>query len=394
MSKILAVNAGSSSLKFKMFDMPEEVVLMEGLIDRIGLSDSNFKIEFNDQKIKEIHNIKDHTQAVSFLADKLFELGIIKNIDEIKGIGHRVVHGGERFKDSTVINEEVINEIIKLYDIAPLHNPANVSGIKAFSEIFKSAKRVAVFDTSFHQTMEEEAYLYGTPYEWYQKYGLRKYGFHGTSHKFVSQRAMEILDNKEAKVIVCHLGNGASICAVDAGKSIDTSMGFTPLAGLVMGTRSGDIDPAIIPYIMNKTNMNINELETLLNKRSGLMGISGSSSDSRDIEENIKKGDKRSMLAQHMFTRRVASYVGMYHAMLGGNGADAICFTAGIGENSVSTRKEIIDRLSALGAYIDPELNNVRGQERLISTADSKIKVYIIPTNEELVIARDTYNNL
>jgi acetate kinase len=387
MGKILSVNAGSSSLKFKMFVMPSEEVITEGVIERIGFEDAIFSIKANGQKHKKELGIKDHEFAVGLLINTLTELKIIESLDEITGVGHRVVHGGEVFKDSVLIDDSVVREIEQLNDLAPLHNPANIVGINQFKKALPNVPHVAVFDTSFHQSMEEEAFLYGTPYEWYTEHSVRKYGFHGTSHKFVSTRVREILSKDDAKVIVCHLGNGASLTAVDGDKSVDTTMGFTPLAGLLMGTRTGDIDPAIIPYIMKKTNQSVEQIEQALNKKSGLLGVSGISSDSRDIEDAIEAGNHRARVAQDIFVRRVVSYIASYHVLLGG--ADAIAFTAGIGENSATVRKEVMNRLGALGIQIDEAANNVRGEERLISTADSKIKCYIIPTNEEVVIARD-----
>lgn len=387
MAKVLSINAGSSSLKFKLFEMPSEVVITEGLVERIGADNAVFNIKFNNQKIQETLPIKDHGVAIERLMRKLIDLKIINDFSEISGVGHRVVHGGEIFKDSVLINDEVVRQIAALSDLAPLHNPANVLGIESFRKVLPNVPHVAVFDTSFHQTMPEAAYLYGTPYEWYEKYAVRKYGFHGTSHKYVSQRVSTILGNEKAKVIVCHLGNGASICAVDGGKSIDTSMGFTPLEGLLMGTRSGNIDPAIISYMMKKSGKSVEEIETELNKKSGLLGVSGISNDSRDIENGAREGNKRAMIAQEIFIRKIVSYISYYHVLLGG--ADAIAFTAGIGENSSLCRQEVLERLAVLGVKLNPEANNVRGEERLISTPDSTIKAFIIPTNEEVMIARD-----
>lgn len=387
MAKVLSINAGSSSLKFKLFEMPSEVVITEGLVERIGADNAVFNIKFNNQKIQETLPIKDHGVAIERLMSKLIDLKIINDFSEISGVGHRVVHGGEIFKDSVLINDEVVRQIAALSDLAPLHNPANVLGIESFRKVLPNVPHVAVFDTSFHQTMPEAAYLYGTPYEWYEKYAVRKYGFHGTSHKYVSQRVSTILGNEKAKVIVCHLGNGASICAVDGGKSIDTSMGFTPLEGLLMGTRSGNIDPAIISYMMKKSGKSVEEIETELNKKSGLLGVSGISNDSRDIENGAREGNKRAMIAQEIFIRKIVSYISYYHVLLGG--ADAIAFTAGIGENSSLCRQEVLERLAVLGVKLNPEANNVRGEERLISTPDSTIKAFIIPTNEEVMIARD-----
>ncbi len=387
MNKVLSVNAGSSSLKFKLINMPKEIILSEGNIERIGKKDAIFNFNSINRKEKKILEIENHQIAINLVIKGLTEFGIIKNLSEIKGIGHRVVHGGEMFNDSVLINEDVIKKIEKISDLAPLHNPANLMGIKIFKEMLPDVDAVAVFDTSFHQSMSQEAYIYGVPYEWYEKYGVRKYGFHGTSHKYVSRRVEEFLDKKDAKIIVCHLGNGGSICAVRNGKSIDTTMGFTPLTGLIMGTRCGDIDPAIIPFISTKMERSINEIENDLNKKSGLLGISGVSNDSRDIEEGIKNGNKRCILAQKMFTRKIASYIASYHVLLGG--ADAIAFTGGIGEKSALTRAQIVERLAVLDVKLDMKLNDVRGDERLISANESKIKCFIIPTNEEVMIARD-----
>lgn len=387
MDRILAVNAGSSSLKFKLINMPAEIVLAEGNIERIGHKDAIINFKTDKIKLKDNAEIKDHEMAVEYLIKYLLDNGVIKDLTEIKGIGHRVVHGGERFNDSVVIDDNVIEEIEAISDLAPLHNPHNLKAIRIFKKKLPDVLAVAVFDTAFHQSMPKEAYIYGVPYEWYEHYGIRKYGFHGTSHKYVSSRVEKILNKKEAKIIVCHLGNGGSICAVKNGKSMDTTMGFTPLTGLIMGTRCGDIDPAIIPFIIGKTKKTLEEIESDLNKKSGLLGISGISNDSRDIEDGIDKGDERCILAQKMFTRKIAHYIASYYALL--EGVDAIAFTGGIGENSSLTRQQIIERLSVLGVKLDQELNKVRGEEKLISTSDSKIKCYVIPTNEEIMIARD-----
>ncbi|NLG81989.1 MAG: acetate kinase [Bacilli bacterium] len=387
MNLILAVNAGSSSLKFKLINMPEEVTLAEGNIERIGNEDAIVNFKTPNEKVKKIMPVKNHEEAVELLEQHLISFGVLSSLQEIKGVGHRVVHGGEKFNDSAIIDEEVIKEIDSLCDLAPLHNPHNLRAIQIFRKKLPNVPMVAVFDTAFHQTMPKEAYLYGVPYEWYEKYGVRKYGFHGTSHKYVSGRVSELLGNPEANVIVCHLGNGASICAVQGGKSVDTSMGFTPLAGLLMGTRSGDIDPAIIPFIMQKTGKTIQEVENDLNKKSGFLGVSGISNDSRDIEDGIERGDERCILAQDIFIRKIVNYIASYHVVLGG--ADAIAFTGGIGENSPLSRMQIAERLKALGVELDLELNDCRGKERLISTPNSKIKCFIIPTNEEVMIARD-----
>ena len=388
--KILAVNAGSSSLKFQMYEMPEEKVLISGVFERIGIGESFYTIKLNGEKIRHDVELSNHSVAVGFLTKELLENNILESLDEIKGVGHRIVQGADRFDRTVVINESVENTIDELSALAPLHNPAALVGIRAFKEFMPNAVHTAVFDTAFHQTMPEEAYMYALPYEWYEKYAVRKYGAHGTSHKYVSGRVNEILGRKDTKVIVCHLGNGGSVSAVVNGKCIDTSMGFTPNAGVIMGSRCGDTDVSIIPYIMNITGLTPNEIDTVINKKSGLLGISGVSSDSRDVEEGAKNGNKRCILAQNMYVRRVVEYIAKYYVLMGG--ADAICFTAGIGENSITTRKLILERLSVLGIKLDEDANNVRGEEKLISTKDSKIPCYIIPTNEEVMIARDTYH--
>ncbi len=388
--KIIAVNAGSSSLKFQLLKMPEEEVLVSGILERIGMEQSVIKIKLNGDKIEEIVSIPDHKVAVELLLKKLIALQIVSSIDEIDGVGHRVVHGGEKFSDSVVITEEVISAIEEVSDLAPLHNPANLTGIKAFQKALPSIKGVAVFDTAFHQTMKPDEYLYGVPYEWYQKYGVRKYGFHGTSHKYVANRVATLLNQKveNLKIIVLHLGNGASICAIDGGKSVDTSMGFTPLAGIMMGTRSGDIDPAIIEFIMEKENKSIKEVINDLNKKSGYLGMSGLSSDSRDLWTASHGGDKQSLQAIKKQVKMIADYVASYYVTMGG--CDVICFTAGVGENAIFTRQLVAKRLRVLGVELDEERNFVRGTERLISSDNSKIKVFLLPTNEEVMIARDT----
>lgn len=387
MKKVLAINAGSSTLKYKLFAMPEEAVLTEGKVDRIGKPDAEFTINVNGEKKRQAVKAQTAKDAVQIVLTALVNEGIINSLDEIEGVGHRVVHGGEYFKDSTVIDESVIEKIDGLSALAPLHNPANLQGILAFRDALPHVTNVAVFDTSFHQSMPPESYLYAVPMEWYRKYHVRKYGFHGISHKYVSQRVQELLGNPKAKVIVCHLGSGASICAVDGDRSVDTTMGFGPLAGLVMGTRSGDIDPTIIPYIMKQTGKTIEDVEYDLNYRSGFLGVSEHSNDSRDIEEGIEKGHAGCRLAQNLFNRRVVSYIASYHALL--NGADAIAFTAGIGENSPQIRKEVIEALAVFGFKLDEKRNDVYGKERLISSDDSSIPIYVIPTNEEIMIARD-----
>ncbi len=389
MPKVIAINAGSSSLKFQLFNMPSEEVLTKGVVERIGFEDAIFNITVNGEKIKEVTPIPDHAVAVKMLLDKLIELGIIQSFDEIEGIGHRVVHGGEKFSDSVLITDETLKEIEDLSDLAPLHNPANVVGIKAFREVLPNVPAVAVFDTAFHQTMPEQSFLYSLPYEYYEKFGIRKYGFHGTSHKYVTQRAAELLGRpiEQLRLISCHLGNGASITAVEGGKSIDTSMGFTPLAGVAMGTRSGNIDPALIPYIMQKTGKTAEEVIDILNKKSGMLGLTGFSSDLRDIEEAASKGDRRAELALEVFAGRIHKYIGSYAARM--CGVDAIIFTAGIGENSDVVRAKVLRGLEFMGVYWDPALNKVRGKEAFINYPHSPVKVLVIPTNEEVMIARD-----
>ncbi|MEQ6377807.1 acetate kinase [Bacillaceae bacterium S4-13-58] len=390
MGKILAINAGSSSLKFQLIEMPEETVITKGLVERIGLPDSIFTIEFNGEKDKIVKDLKDHGDAVKVLVSKLTSSGIIQSLDEIEGIGHRVVHGGEKFSDSVLLTDEVIKEIEDVSDLAPLHNPANLVGIQAFKEVLPNVPAVAVFDTAFHQTMPEQSYLYSLPYEYYKKYGIRKYGFHGTSHKYVSQRAAELLGRpiEQLRIISCHLGNGASIAAIEGGKSIDTSMGFTPLAGVTMGTRSGNIDPALIPYIMERTGKSAQEVMDVLNKESGMLALSGFSSDLRDIEQEASKGTERAELALEVFASRIHKYIGSYAARM--HGVDAIIFTAGVGENSTVIRERVLRGLEFMGVYWDPALNEIRGKEVFVNYPHSPVKVIVIPTNEEVMIARDT----
>ena len=388
--KILSVNAGSSSLKFTLFDMPEEKELISGVFERIGIENSFYTIKLNGEKIKKETELKDHKATFELLVKELIDNKIVDSLDEIAGIGHRIVQGGSYFDKTVLATEDNISIVEKLSSLAPLHNPAAVVGIRAAQSVFPNATQTLVFDTAFHQTMEEEVYLYPVPYEWYTKYAVRRYGAHGTSHKYVSMRANEILDNEDARLITCHIGNGASISAVKAGKCVETSMGLTPNAGLMMGTRCGDIDATILPYIMEETGMSAKEMDTALNKQSGLLGISGVSSDSRDIEDGINNGDERCILAQKMYVKRIVDFIAKYYVELGG--CDAIIFTAGVGENSISTRMEVMEKLACLGVKPDEERNNVRGKEALISADNSKIPVYVIPTNEELMIATDTYN--
>ncbi len=384
--KIIAVNAGSSSLKFQLLNMPEEHEITSGLVERIGYDNAVFTIKIDGKKVKKETPVPNHKVAVELVIEGLLEHQVIKSLDEIKGVGHRVVQGGELFKDSVVITDQVVKDIESLNDLAPLHNPANITGIEAFRELLPNVIQVAVFDTTFHQTMREDAYLYAAPYEWYKKYGVRKYGFHGTSHQYVSERAQELLGNKDAKIIVAHLGNGASLCAVDGGKSVDTSMGLTPLEGIPMGTRSGNIDPAVLMLVSEKENKTYEEVLNDLNKSSGYLGVSGISNDSRDIVENMLQGHYRATLAHRIQIKRIADYIGSYYVYMGG--LDAICFTAGIGENAPEVRKDVIDAIKVLGITLDEAENQKRG-ERMISTADSKVKAFFIPTNEEWMIARE-----
>jgi len=390
MAKIFAINAGSSSLKFQLLEMPEEVNITKGVVERIGLKDSVFTIEACGKKVKVVQEIANHQEAVKILLNKLISLGIISSFDEIDGIGHRVVHGGETFSESVLITPEVLREIEEVSELAPLHNPVNLIGIKAFLHLLPNIPSVAVFDTAFHQTMPESAFLYSLPYDYYQQYGIRKYGFHGTSHQYVSQRCAELLKRpiEKLRLVSCHLGNGASITAINGGQSIDTSMGFTPLAGLTMGTRSGNIDPALISYIIQKTGQTVDEVVDMLNKKSGLLGISGFSSDLRDIQEEAEKGNKRAELAIQVFAERIRKYIGMYAIQM--NGLDAIIFTAGIGENSDVIRARVLEGLEFLGVYWNPSFNNVQDNQAFISYRHSPVKVLVIPTNEEVMIARDT----
>ncbi len=388
--KILSVNAGSSSLKFKLYEMPEEKGLISGVFEKIGLKDSFYTIKKGEEKVKKEVELKDHEVAFKILMEELIENGVISSLNEIKGVGHRIVQGGSYFDQSVEVDEDVIKKIDELSSLAPLHNPAAIVGIKAAQTVIPDAKHVTVFDTAFHQTMEEENYLYAVPYNWYTDYKVRRYGAHGTSHKYVSLKMNEILGRYNTKLITCHIGNGASISAVVDGKCINTSMGLTPNAGLIMGTRCGDIDATIIPYIMEKLNLSPKEVDTFMNKESGLLGISGVSSDSRDIEDGINHGNERCALAQKMFVKRIVDYIAKYYVEMGG--CDGIVFTAGIGENSVSTRREVLDSLKILGIEIDEEKNKVRGETVCITTPNSSIPCYVIPTDEELMISRDTYN--
>ena len=391
--KILVLNCGSSSIKYKLFDMTSKEVIAQGGIEKIGLKGSFLKLTLpnGEKKILE-KDIPEHTVGVEFILNTLIhpEYGAIKSLDEINAVGHRMVHGGERFSESVLLNKEVLEAFTACNDLAPLHNPANLKGVNAVSAILPNIPQVGVFDTAFHQTMPDVAYTYGIPYEYYEKYKVRRYGFHGTSHSYVSKRTAEIVGKPydQMKIIVCHLGNGASISAVNCGKSVDTSMGLTPLEGLVMGTRSGDLDPAIIDFVGKKEGLSLDEMNEVLNKKSGMLGISGVSSDGRDLEAAAETGNKRAQLALDVFDYRVIKYIGAYAAAM--NGVDAIAFTAGIGENNIKMRKDVCSSLTYLGVKLDEEKNNVRGEERIISADDSKVQVLLVPTNEELAIARET----
>ncbi len=390
---ILVINCGSSSLKYQLIDSETEKVLAKGLCERIGIDGRLTYSPAGGEKEVTDAPMPTHTEAIQLVLNALTneKTGVIKSLDEVGAVGHRIVHGGEKFASSSVITDEMLAAVAECNDLAPLHNPANLIGIEACRKCMPGVPMVGVFDTAFHQTMPKEAYMYALPYEYYEKYKVRRYGFHGTSHSFVSKRTAEFLgkDVKDMKIIVCHLGNGSSVSAVKYGKSVDTSMGLTPLEGLIMGTRSGDIDPAILEFLAKKENMDIAQLNTMLNKKSGVFGLSnGVSSDFRDLGEAAAKGDGKAKLALDAFAYRVAKYVGAYAAAM--NGVDAIAFTAGVGENDAATRKAIVDRLTFLGLELDEEANKKRGEDNIISTPDSKVTVCVIPTNEELAIARET----
>ena len=388
--KILSINAGSSSLKFSLFNMDDESVIASGNFERIGIEGSLYTIKLNSEKITQEVELPTHLEAVEILLEKLITLGIIENLYEIHGVGHRIVQGKDLFSESVVINDTVMEQLETIKGFAPLHNPANMLGIEAFKKALPDATHVAVFDTAYHHTMNEETYLYPVPYEWYSNYGVRKYGAHGTSHRYIALQVKKILGTTEFKLIRCHIGNGVSNTAIKDGKCIDTSMGFTPLAGIMMGSRSGDIDSSIIPYVMEQEGKNAGEVIDDLNRHSGLLGLSEYSSDMRDIVAKCGENDEKCILAKNKYVRRVVDYIAQYYVLL--EGVDVIVFTAGVGENNVLIRKEICEKLSCLGIKIDEELNNVSGELRKISTNDSKVDVYVIPTNEELMIARDTLN--
>ncbi|AYF54773.1 acetate kinase [Clostridium sp. K25] len=390
--KILVINCGSSSLKYQLIDMLSEEPIAQGLVERIGIQGSVLTHKVNGKKHVIEEEMKDHKKAIALVLDALVneEYGVIKNMDEISAVGHRVVHGGEKYAESVLIDDEVMEALEEFIKLAPLHNPPNITGINACKELMPTTPMVAVFDTAFHQTLPDYAYMYSLPHDLYEKYGIRKYGFHGTSHKYVSSVAAEILgkDIESLKLVTCHLGNGSSLAAVKNGKCVDTSMGFTPLAGLTMGTRCGDIDPAVVTFLIKELNYSVDDVNKLMNKESGVLGISGISSDFRDILKAAAEGNERAELALNMFKNKVIQYIGAYTAVMGG--VDAIIFTAGVGENSEPIRKRIVSELGFLGIKLDLEKNKVMGEIETISTEDSKVKVLVIPTNEELMIAKDT----
>ena len=388
--KILSINAGSSSLKFCLFNMNDDSVIAKGQFERIGIEGSFYTIKFNSEKITQEVEMPTHLEAVNILLEKLVALEIIQSLYEIHGVGHRIVQGKDVFDKSVVINDDVMEKLETIKNFAPLHNPANMLGIEAFRKALPDAVQVAVFDTAFHQTMDEEAYLYPVPYKWYSDYGVSKYGAHGTSHRYIALQVKKILGTSEFRLISCHIGNGGSITAIKDGKCVDTSMGFTPLAGIMMGSRSGDIDPSIIPYVMEQEGKNAGEIIDDLNRRSGLLGLSECSSDMRDVIAKCEQNDEKALRAKNKYVRRIVDYIAQYYVLLGG--ADVLVFTAGVGENNALIRKEVCARLECLGIKIDDERNNATGETRKISSNDSLIDVYVIPTDEELMIAKDTFN--
>ena len=393
--KILSVNCGSSSLKFQMYEMPEEKVLISGYVEKIGQPDCFWTVKVNGEKIKSSRPLADHTEAVDVLIEELFKHNIVKSLDEIERIGHRVLHGGEFFKESAVVTDEVIEKIKSLIPLGPLHLPGNLAGIEAFRKVLPNVPMVAVFDTAFHQTMPKRNYIYPVPLSWYEKYGVRKYGFHGTSHKYITEVMKQELGKEDVNLIVCHIGSGASIAAVKDGKCYNTTMGITPLDGLMMGTRSGAIDPSILEYVCKEANMSVEEVTNVLNKQSGFLGVAGQA-DCRDVEALIEEGNENAKLAYAMYCDRIAKYIAEYYLELNGK-VDSIIFTAGVGENGAGVRKEVLDRLNPIGIYVDEEMNNKIASfkdihEGVISTKDSKVEVRVLPTDEEIMIVRDTYN--
>ena len=393
--KILSVNCGSSSLKFQMYEMPEEKVLISGYVEKIGQPDCFWTVKVNGEKIKSSRPLANHTEAVDVLIEELFKHNIVKSLDEIERIGHRVLHGGEFFKESAIVTDEVIEKIKSLIPLGPLHLPGNLAGIEAFRKVLPNVPMVAVFDTAFHQTMPKRNYIYPVPLSWYEKYGVRKYGFHGTSHKYITEVMKQELGKEDINLIVCHIGSGASIAAVKDGKCYNTTMGITPLDGLMMGTRSGAIDPSILEYVCKEANMSVEEVTNVLNKQSGFLGVAGQA-DCRDVEALIEEGNENAKLAYAMYCDRIAKYIAEYYLELNGK-VDSIIFTAGVGENGAGVRKEVLDRLNPIGIYVDEEMNNKIASfkdihEGVISTKDSKVEVRVLPTDEEIMIVRDTYN--
>ncbi len=393
--KILCVNAGSSSLKFQIYEMPEEKVLISGYVEKIGLEDCFWSVSVDGEKKKDARFLKNHTEAVEVLIDELFKNNIVQSLDEIKGVGHRVLHGGEKYSDSVLITDEVIKDIEDLTKLGPLHHPGNLAGIRAMKEALKDVPMVAVFDTAFHQTMPKVNYIYPVPYEWYKEYGVRKYGFHGTSHKYITTIMKEKLNKDDVNLIICHIGSGASIAAIKDGKCYDTTMGITPLDGLMMGTRSGSIDPSILEYVCKEGNMDISEVTNALNKKSGFLGIAGAS-DCRDVEEKVKNNDEMAKLAYDMYNDRIAHFIARYYIELEGK-VDDIIFTAGVGENGVEVRKQVINRLKPLGIELNEDMNSkiasyLKIKEGIISSDNSKVEVMVLPTNEEIMIVKDTYD--
>lgn len=387
--KILSVNAGSSSLKFTMLELPEEKVIVSGTFEKIGLDDSFYTIKYNGEKDRKEVKLENHTEAVKVLLNELINYGVIKSYDEIDGVGHRLLHGGSKYIESVLVDDDVLNTIEELIPLGPLHNPANLAGIKSFKEVLPDTPMAVVVDTAFHQTMAKEEYLYAVPYEWYIRYGVRRYGFHGTSHRYIANEMRETL-GEDKKIISCHIGNGASLCAIKDGKCVATSMGFTPTPGLIMGSRCGDIDVGMLPYILKQTGLTFEEMMNELQKESGMLGLTGVSSDMRDIENQYEAGDERCITAMNMYANKIVDYISMYNTKL--EGAEYIVFTAGVGENSNLVRKLVIDKLAFMGVKLDEEKNNTRGITGIISTDDSTIKVVVMPTNEELMIAKDTYD--
>lgn len=392
--KILSVNAGSSSLKFQMYEMPEEKVLISGYIEKIGMPDCFWTVKVNGEKIKDARPLNNHTEAVEVLIEELLKNHIVESLEEIKGVGHRVLHGGEKYSDSVIITDEVVEDIKALTKLGPLHHPGNLAGIEAMKKALPNTPMVAVYDTAFHQTMPKENYIYPVPYEWYTKYGVRKYGFHGTSHKYITTVMKEKLGRDAVNLIICHIGSGASISAIKDGKCYDTTMGITPLDGLMMGTRSGAIDPSMIEYVCKESGLTVGDITNDLNKKSGLLGVSGYS-DCRDVEKLASENDEKAILALNMYNNRIAKYIADYYIELRGE-VDAIVFTAGVGENGIEVRKNVINRLNPLGIYLNEEMNNNIAsfkdiQEGKISTDDSKVDIFVVPTDEEIMIVKDTF---